>query len=286
MATANGRESLPNGPTLLNLGCGRDYRPEFVNVDMVGGPGIISHDLRLGIPFPDATFDLVYHSTMLSHLRPVEAINVMRECCRALKPGGVLRVVTEDLEQMCRTYLQKLEAAAAGDDEQAREYEWMILELYDQATREQSGGGMAQYMSQDARASEAFLLSRVGEQGKSMMAAARTRRNQPKPAATLRSYVSGLKTRARKAFYTGLLGPIGVQALELGQFRLSSGQVSYRMYDRFSLKQLFLSAGLSSVALTNAGESRYPGWARVNLDLAPDGHPARPHALIMEGIRP
>jgi hypothetical protein len=145
---------------------------------------------------------------------------------------------------------------------------------------------MAQYMSQHARASDAFLYSRVGEQGKSMMDAARTRRNQPRPPASLRTYLSGLKARARQAFYTRLLGPLDVEALELGQFRLSSGQVSYRMYDRFSLKQLFSSAGLSSVAVTNADESRYPGWARVNLDVAPDGRPARPHALIMEGIRP
>jgi predicted SAM-dependent methyltransferase len=56
---------------------------------------------------------------MLSHLRPADAFNLTRECCRVLKPGGVLRVVTEDLEQMCRTYLQKLEAAATGDGESA-----------------------------------------------------------------------------------------------------------------------------------------------------------------------
>ena len=86
-----------NAASLLNLGCGTDCHPAFVNVDIVGGPGIIAHDLRLGIPFPDATYDLVYHSTMLSHLRPPDALSLMRECGRVLKPGGVLRVVTEDL---------------------------------------------------------------------------------------------------------------------------------------------------------------------------------------------
>jgi predicted SAM-dependent methyltransferase len=277
--------TLTAAPSLLNLGCGNDTHPAFVNVDIVGGPGIVAHDLRLGIPFPDATYDLVYHSTMLSHLRPQDALSLMRECRRVLKPGGVLRVVTEDLEQMCQTYLQKLDAACGGDDQAAREYEWMVLELYDQATREHSGGGMSQYLSQDTRASESFIYSRVGEQGKRMMAAAQARKNQKKPLRTLHGSLLGLRARARQAVYTALLGPRGLQALELGQFRLSSGQVSYRMYDRYSLAQLFLGAGLASVSLANANESICPSWKGVNLDLSPDGTAARPHALIMEGVR-
>jgi hypothetical protein len=89
----------------------------------------------------------------------------------------------------------------------------------------------------------------------------------------------------RTLLYTMLLGRSGLTALDLGQFRLSSGQVSHRMYDRYSLTRLFLSAGLSSVRLASSGESQYPRWRTVNLDLSPDGHPARPHALIIEGIR-
>jgi SAM-dependent methyltransferase len=271
--------------TLLNLGCGTDAHPAFVNVDIVEGPGIIAHDLRLGIPFPDATYDLVYHSTMLSHLRPADALSLMRECRRVLKPGGVLRVVTEDLEQMCQTYLQKLAGACAGDPEAAKEYEWMILELYDQATREQSGGGMASYLRRDIRASDGFIYSRVGEQGKSMVSAARGRTPQAPPVRTLRSSLSALKAQIRKRLFTKLLGPLGPQAVEIGSFRLTSGQVSYRMYDRYSLKQLFLSAGLSNVTLTSANESALSSWTTVNLDLSPEGLPARPHALIMEGTR-
>jgi hypothetical protein len=186
---------------------------------------------------------------------------------------------------MCRTYLQKLAAACSGDEQGAREYEWMILELYDQATREQTGGGMSQYLSQDTRASESFIVSRVGEQGKQMMSGVQARLNRPKPARTLRSALSDIKARARRVLYGTMLGSNGLQALELGNFRLTSGQVSYRMYDRYSLERLFLNAGLSDVSLKNAVESGYPSWPDVNLDLSPDGKAARPHALIMEGIR-
>ena len=40
-----------HGYALLNLGCGGDSHPAFVNVDLVAGPGIIGHDLRQGFPF-------------------------------------------------------------------------------------------------------------------------------------------------------------------------------------------------------------------------------------------
>jgi hypothetical protein len=125
----------------------------------------------------------------------------------------------------------------------------------------------------------------VGEQGKSMIAGVAARLNRPRPARTLRSSLGDLKARARKLFYETVLGRSGLQAMELGTFRLTSGQVSYRMYDRYSLERLFLSAGFSDVSLKSAETSGYPSWGRVNLDLSPDGTAARPHALIMEGVR-
>jgi len=274
------------GPALLNLGCGTNIHPAFVNVDINPGPGVVAHDLRQGIPFPDGTFDLVYHSTMLSTMRPADALAFTRDCRRVLKPGGVLRIVTEDLEQMCRVYLDKLEGALKGDPQSAADYEWMMLELYDQATREQDGGGMMAYLLQDPLINEQFIYSRVGVQGKSMVAGARARARarqaqQPTPSHPL----SALKTRMRQLVLETLLGQDGLQAYRVGKFKLTSGQVSYRMYDRYSLSQLLLRAGLGNVSLKTPTESAYPRWAEVTLDVA-EGVPARPHSLIMEGIRP
>src|SRR4029453_2670584 len=79
------------GAALLNLGCGAEIHPAFVNVDLIDAPGVVKHDLRQGIPYDDKTYDLVYHSTMLSHLRPADAHALTRECYRVLKPGGILR---------------------------------------------------------------------------------------------------------------------------------------------------------------------------------------------------
>jgi hypothetical protein len=224
---------------------------------------------------------------MLSHLQPTEALSLMRECCRVLKRGGVLRVVTEDLEQMCRAYLQTLEAACRGDRQSASDHEWMLLELYDQATREYPGGRMSRYLRQDPLPNEAFIYSRFGEQGRRMVSGARagSRTSHSTARTAIREFLAGTRAKARKLVLTAVLGSRGVQAFETGSFRLYSGQVTHRMYDRYSLQQLFLSAGLSNVSLRSADESAYAFWGDVNLDISPDGQPVRPHALIMEGIR-
>jgi len=85
---------------------------------------------------------------------------------------------------------------------------------------------------------------------------------------------------------TALVGPSDIEALEHGRFRLKSGQVTYRMYDRFSLRQLLLTSGFSDVVLRGADESGAACWHSVTRDLSEDGGIARPHTLIMEGSRP
>jgi SAM-dependent methyltransferase len=279
-------KSVPGqGDALLNLGCGADSHPAFVNIDLIARPGVIGHDLRQGVPFPDATFDLVYHSTMLSTMRAADALTFMRECRRVLKPGGVLRVVTEDLEQMCRVYLQKLAAACDGDRQSAEDYEWMMLELYDQATREFPGGEMGPYLRRNPLPNEAFIYSRIGEPGRRMVAGGRSRAAAAHPSPSAGSVLQRLQARIRKLVLTGMLGAGGQQALAVGRFRLTSGEVSYRMYDRYSLAQLFLNCGLPDTSVATPTASGYAGWKQVNLDVSPEGQPARPHALIMEGIR-
>lgn len=72
-------------------------------------PDTVLWDLARGIPYPDRTFDVVYHSHLLEHLDREQAPDFLRECHRVLKDGGVLRVVVPDLEQLARSYLGVVE---------------------------------------------------------------------------------------------------------------------------------------------------------------------------------
>jgi predicted SAM-dependent methyltransferase len=105
-----------------NLGCGTHLYPGFLNIgfwnnlnestiykDLNGTSGtfMLNHDLNKGIPAEDDSLDLVYHSHMLEHLSYTEGIAFIRECYRALKPGGTMRVLVPDLETWIHAYTNK-----------------------------------------------------------------------------------------------------------------------------------------------------------------------------------
>ena len=75
----------------LHLGCGRDIRPGYVNLDVVKIPGIdVAADLEMRLPFRDGVFDEVLASHVLEHVR--DLIPLLGELARICRPGAVLRI--------------------------------------------------------------------------------------------------------------------------------------------------------------------------------------------------
>src|SRR5690242_7915504 len=112
----------------LNLGCGQRFHSAWINVDHVpSDSSVIQHDLAQGIPFPNNSFDVVYHSHLLEHFSRPEGARFLKECSRVLKPGGLLRIAVPDLERIARTYLHALEEAVNGSQEWRDNYDWMML---------------------------------------------------------------------------------------------------------------------------------------------------------------
>ena len=75
----------------LNLGCGTDIRPGFVNVDSAALPGVdVVHDLNvLPLPFEDEAFVEVVCQDVLEHL---DYAPLLGEIHRVLQPGGRVRI--------------------------------------------------------------------------------------------------------------------------------------------------------------------------------------------------
>ena len=72
-----------------NLGCGNQICPGWINIDITRtGPNVVAHDLSTGIPLPNESCEVVYHSHVLEHLKRPDAQFFMGECFRVLKPGG------------------------------------------------------------------------------------------------------------------------------------------------------------------------------------------------------
>ncbi len=96
----------------LNLGCGPDKRPGWVNADL-GLTGDLHLDVTRRFPFADDTFALVYSEHLLEHLTEAGAANCLREAFRVLRPGGVLRLSTPDLGYFVALYQAPPEQSAA-----------------------------------------------------------------------------------------------------------------------------------------------------------------------------
>ena len=270
----------------LNLGCGSRFHPEWANIDSRPfNPEILAHDLRIGIPFADNSFEVVYHSHLLEHLIKTQALGFLRECRRVLKPGGIIRVVVPNLERIVRNYISALNRMVEGDRRRESNYDWMMLELYDQAVREEPGGEMIKYFQQDPLLNQQFVYERIGVEMANIIKNIRGHRPAP-----TRNHTSHLnRTRAYSQFVRDLkeklvsvlLGKDDYKALLLGRFRLG-GEVHLWMYDRFSLSRLLVQSGFENPVERNPFESAIQDWERYNLDTKPDGTIYKPDSLYME----
>ena len=278
----------------LNLGCGSRFHPDWINMDVApSDPSVIRADLSKGIPLPDAHCAVVYHAAVLEHFRQEHALGFLKECARVLAPGGVIRVGVPDLERQCQLYLKRLQRAAAGEVTAAHDYDWLLLELFDQIVRERSGGAMVEWLRQDPLPNEAFVYERIGEEGRALLRGLRTR-GQPAAGArrvTLSRLVGALRRRARglpamlrKPLQAILLDRQDRRALAIGRFRLG-GEVHQWMYDRFSLARLLRQAGFSDPQVQDAATSQVPDWDRFHLDRRPDGTVLKPDLLFMEAVK-
>ena len=149
---------------MLNVGCGQRFHADWVNVDLMPvDKAVQSCDISKGLPFDDGQFDAVYHSHVLEHLEPDAGRDLLTECLRVLKPGGVVRIVVPDLEQIASLYLQKHQQAWDGNGKPV-DYRWMKLELLDQLVRGQSGGEMGRFIVEDSVEDKTFAKQRIGHE--------------------------------------------------------------------------------------------------------------------------
>jgi len=88
-------------------------RDEFVA--LLRGHRFVFHNLKYGIPLPNCSVDFIFSSHVLHHLHREEALALIREALRVLKPGGTIRITVPDLEVIVALYLE-------GRREQALKY--------------------------------------------------------------------------------------------------------------------------------------------------------------------
>jgi predicted SAM-dependent methyltransferase len=85
----------------LHVGCGKHILSGWLNTDTyVQDPSlpIYCFDARQKFPFADGIFAHVFSEHMIEHIPYSAGLHMLSECQRVLKPLGVLRLCTPDLE--------------------------------------------------------------------------------------------------------------------------------------------------------------------------------------------
>ena len=269
---------------MLNIGCGRWYHSDWINIDLApAARDVIACDLRERLRFDTGSFDVVYHSHVLEHFTREEGKRFMQEVARVLRPGGILRVVVPDLETIVLLYIEKLTAVLAGEMNSLGDYEWILIELLDQMTRQKTGGLMAQYLSRCCIPNESFVRERIGE-----LDAVRTSQSIESTWQKIvrigpRGVLARVQDRAAQIAVALVGGQRAVRRYDMGKLH-DSGELHKWMYDRYSLAQLMEQVGIGDVTRRDAFTSVIAGFDRYGLD-ATGGKPRKPDSLYMEGVR-
>ena len=268
---------------MLNIGCGARFHADWVNVDLAASaPGVRAMNILKGLDFPDASFEIVYHSHLLEHLPPEAAPAFLRECARVLAPNGVLRVAVPDLEQIAREYLRALHDAdtcAAGAPDRLS---WMTMELIDQMTRNWYGGRLALFAQKASPDLRRFALERWGLEARRLWGET-GKSAQRRDAEPHIHFCKKIRTAVKNRLAKLLLGR-DYPAYQSCLYR-QSGEIHQWMYDRVSLKGLLEEAGFSEISVASAASSRIPGWAEFKLDTDENGAACKPDSLFMEGTK-
>ena len=283
-----------NNMKLLNLGCGSHFHKDWVNIDFASqDASVISYDLLEGIPFSDNTFDVVYHSHLLEHFPHNEAVKFTNECYRVLKPRGIIRIATPDLEQIVKNYLLSLSETLKGNKKAEANYDWMMLEMYDQFGRNNQGGEMGKLYKNSNIINPDFIYKRVGIKiniqppininlalavNHPLVFLKNILKNFVRIAELIKSM-----PHSRELILRLFLGK-EFKYYAVGKFRFS-GEAHQWMYDRFSLARLLRRTGFKKIRIYGAHESSIPKWNSYNLDTNPNGTVYKPDSFYMEAVK-
>lgn len=93
----------------VHLGSGGHHLEGWVNTDRVFDPGMsVCADAASGLPFRDQSVDRIFSEDFFEHLDPADAVNVLRDCRRILRPNGSMRIGMPDLDAIVRrVYLDR-----------------------------------------------------------------------------------------------------------------------------------------------------------------------------------
>lgn len=254
----------------INLGCGNIYLAEdgWDNYDYSPSHSSVQRANLLGpLPIQDESAELVYSSHFLEHI-PYDLVRgFLSECYRILAPGGILRLVLPDLEELCQSYLLH---------RKNNEHDFanvILLEMIDQCVRRQSGGQLGQLYSR---------LGALGSQNKKIIEFIRYRTGED----ILASVSEGFKPQNRnflRVIYSHLeqawirlIVSLLPKAFRSQNVSLAAvGERHHWLWDFHQLHELLAEAGFTSIVKMQVNTSAFVSFPFYPLDLDNTGAPRK-----------
>ena len=91
----------------INLGAGKQLASKWTCIGLGGAAVEMDFEDCKKLPFPDESIDVAFTSHLIEHLTDKAVHNMFNEVSRALKPGGIFRIVTPDLDLHIRWLLKE-----------------------------------------------------------------------------------------------------------------------------------------------------------------------------------
>jgi len=86
----------------LNLGCGGDIKPGYLNVDLKKREGVDLVANIMDLSFPSESFTEIFAGDILEHLYFSNAKKLLRNCYEWLKPHGTIIIHTSNMPFLAR----------------------------------------------------------------------------------------------------------------------------------------------------------------------------------------
>lgn len=266
----------------VNIACGDSFIDGWKNFDYQPySPLVTKANLLDQLPLSDISADVIYSSHFLEHIPRNLVEFFLAECFRVTKPGGRLRLVLPDLEEMCRTYL---DCRDKGEHDKA---DFLVLEMIDQCVRSIPGGELGSFYKNliPTTLNEEmvnYVRQRTGHELQSESVVAKGNR-----------WIRNLKSFNRvfskiERLYCGAILKLLPAAFR--QQNVTTAEVGERhtwIYDYHSVEKLLKQSGFVNVSRVTSTTSNIQNFPHYPLDVNHDGNPRKGlESMYIEAVKP
>ncbi len=269
----------------LNVACGDTFIKDssWTNIDFTSSsPSIKKANILDGLPYEDNSFDVVYSSHFIEHI-PVDQIEFFfNDVYRILKPGGLIRLVTPDLEFLNNEY-------KVNYDKKAFKKANFITSLtIDQCVRSVSGGKLKKDMDNFYNSNDSEMIDYI----KLLIGPEAFEYIDSNDSTFFKKVLS--KITKDPKFIFNILFMIRVKIFsfflpksfrELNLSNASIGEKHMWLYDLNSLSELLKNSSFIDINRPNFNESNYHNYIFSKLDIKNSLPRKGIHQLFVEALK-